>query len=63
MVQAFNKRFIEKHKTTDCSGLLNCDLKTEQGQQYFQNNLLLEKVCKVCISDSIQLINEQIIEI
>jgi C_GCAxxG_C_C family probable redox protein len=62
MVQAFNKRFIEKHKTTDCSGLLNCDLKTEQGQQCFKDMHLVENVCKVCISDSIQLIHEQIIE-
>ncbi len=61
MVQAFNKRFIEKHRTTDCSGLLNCDLKAEQGQQFFQDNHLMKNVCKVCISDAIELINEQII--
>jgi C_GCAxxG_C_C family probable redox protein len=60
MIQAFNKKFIEKHKTTDCEMLLNCDLKTEQGQLYFKNNNLLETVCKSCIKDAVQLINDQI---
>ena len=60
MIQAFNKNFIEIHNTTDCGKLLNCDLKTEQGQQYFQDNKLMEKVCKICIRDAIRLINEQI---
>lgn len=61
MIQDFNRRFIEKHKTTDCRLLLNCDLRTEEGQKQFQNDNLLEKVCALCIKDSIQLINEQII--
>ena len=62
MIQAFNKRFLEKHKTTDCGSLLNCDLKTEQGQHYFRDNYLMENVCKVCIRDAIQIINEQVKE-
>lgn len=60
MIQYFNNKFVEKHKTTDCRLLLNCDLQTEEGQMQFHVNNLLEKVCEVCIKDSIQLINEQI---
>ena len=60
MIQDFNRRFIERHKTTDCRLLLNCDLRTEDGQQQFHIQNLLEIVCENCIKDSIQLINEQI---
>lgn len=63
MIQAFNKQFSEKHKSADCRKLLNCDLTTEQGQQYFQDNHLMDSVCKNCIRDSIQLINEQICDV
>ncbi len=59
MIQEFNRKFIEKHKTTDCRLLLNCDLKTEMGQEYFHDNNLMDNVCKNCIKDSIHLINEQ----
>ncbi|MCA1745872.1 MAG: C-GCAxxG-C-C family protein, partial [Bacteroidales bacterium] len=58
MIQTYNKQFIEKHKTTDCRMLLNCDLTTEQGQQFFQDNQLMDSVCKHCIRDSVQLVNE-----
>lgn len=61
MIQAFNKQFIKKHKATDCGSLLNCDLKTEQGQQFFRDEDLMETVCKACIRDAIQLINAQIV--
>jgi len=60
MIQDFNGKFIEKHKTTNCRLLLNCDLMTEEGQQQVQVNKLTETVCEVCISDSINIINELI---
>ncbi|GAO29656.1 hypothetical protein JCM15548_11868 [Geofilum rubicundum JCM 15548] len=60
MIQAFNKEFIKKHKSTDCRKLLNCDLTAEEGQQYFQDNQLVDSVCKHCIRDSVQFINKQI---
>jgi C_GCAxxG_C_C family probable redox protein len=58
MIQAFNQQFINKHKSTDCRALLNCDLTTEAGQQYFQGNRLMDSVCKNCIRDSVHIINE-----
>lgn len=60
MIQQFNEKFTAIHQTTDCAKLLNCDLKTEQGQQYFHDNNLLEKVCEKCISSSIDIIDELI---
>lgn len=60
MIQDFTRKFVEKHKTTDCKTLLNCDLTTEVGQKQFRDNNLLDTVCRSCIKDSIELINEQI---
>jgi C_GCAxxG_C_C family probable redox protein len=58
MVQAFRDRFLEKHNSTDCRELLNCDLRTEEGKEYFVDKNLKTDICKKCISDSIGLINE-----
>lgn len=60
MIQDFNRGFIEKHKTTECKFLLNCDLNTEEGRKQFQRDKLRKAVCKPCIKDSIQLVIEQI---
>ena len=61
MIQAFNTSFVEKHKTTDCGLLLNCDLNTKEGKEKFQSDNLIEKVCQNCLKDSIRFINDQII--
>ena len=58
MIQKFNEKFNAIHQTTDCAKLLNCDLKTEKGQEHFHDNNLIEKVCEKCISNSILMINE-----
>lgn len=60
MVQEFQKRFLEKHQSSDCSLLLNCDLKTDEGHQYFEDNNLKKNVCEKCIGTSIKIINEMI---
>ena len=58
MVQEFSKRFQDIHGTLDCKTLLNCDLKTEEGHQYWKDNNLSEKVCEKCIADSIKILDE-----
>ncbi len=58
MVQGFNSKFVAIHKTTKCSALLNCDLKTPEGQKLFHDKNLHEKVCEKCISDSIDILED-----
>jgi C_GCAxxG_C_C family probable redox protein len=53
MIEEFSNRFMAIHGTMDCKSLLNCDLKTEEGQQYAKNHKLFETTCEKCISDSI----------
>lgn len=58
MVQEFSRRFKAIHGTTDCRTLLDCDLRTEEGQQYLKVHNLHEVICEDCIKDSIQIIQE-----
>ena len=60
MIQNFHDSFVAKHKTTECRLLLNCDLRTEEGQKQLHIDNLLETICENCIKDSIALICEQI---
>jgi C_GCAxxG_C_C family probable redox protein len=58
MIQDFSDKFKSLHGTMNCRMLLNCDLRTEEGQRYVQDNKLHETVCEKCVSDSIRIIEE-----
>lgn len=58
MIQKFSQKFQTIHGSIHCSSLLNCDLKTNEGQAYLKENKLVEKVCEKCISTSIGLLEE-----
>lgn len=60
MIQAFSEQFKSVHGTLDCKSLLNCDINTEGGQLFLQENKLNETVCEKCVADSIQIIDELI---
>lgn len=60
MVREFSRRFKAIHGSTDCRTLLNCDLKTEEGQQYLREHNLHEVICEDCITNSIKIIQELI---
>lgn len=54
-IQELTEEFRAIHGTTDCRSLINCDLRTEEGQKYLKDNNLHEVVCEKCILDSIRL--------
>ena len=60
MIQDFSTIFKLVHGTIKCSELLNCDLNSEEGQKYFEQNDLKKMVCEKCISSSVNIINELI---
>ena len=62
MVQTFAGRFIQIHGTSECIELLNCDLKSEEGNLFAKENNLFVTVCEKCISDSISIVNDLIEE-
>lgn len=59
-IQEFTHRFKEKHSVTTCRELLNCDLKTDEGQQYFSDNSLHDTVCSKCVSNAVEILEELI---
>ena len=60
LIQQFDRQFKSIHSTTQCSELLNCDLRSEGGHAYAVENKLFEKVCEKCIQDAV-IIVEQLI--
>ena len=60
MIQEFSEKFKSLHGTMNCRLLLNCDLRTEEGQRYLKENNLHVTVCEKCVSDSIKIIEELI---
>ena len=58
MIQQFDQRFKSIHQTTQCSELLQCDLRSPEGHAYAVENKLFGKVCEKCISNAVQIIEE-----
>jgi len=58
MIQNFNKKFVEIHKTANCKALLNCDLSTKEGQEYAKSHKVYENICENCILSSVQILDE-----
>jgi C_GCAxxG_C_C family probable redox protein len=51
------ERFSEKHGTVICRKLLNgCELATSEGQKYFKENDLLNKVCVPCVQSIVRIL-------
>lgn len=57
-IQEFERRFCALNKTLLCKDLLKTDLKTAEGQRFWQENNLKEKVCEKCIGDAVDILNE-----
>ena len=60
LVREFDAEFKKIYKTTQCKELLECDLLTEEGKNYFKENNLKEKVCMKCVEDSVKLVNKML---
>jgi len=59
-IQDFNKKFLQKFPSLECSKLVNCDFSTEEGQRFFGENKIQEKVCSVCITYTIEILDEML---
>ena len=62
MIQNFSKKFEKEHGTLKCSVLLKCDLNTKEGQNYFSNNQLGEKICEKCVANSVEILDTLLIK-
>ncbi len=56
-VRKLMDQFASRNGTCICRQLLNgCDLTTEEGQKYFKENDLLNKVCKPCVQSAAEIV-------
>ncbi len=54
-------RFSEKYGTVICRKLLNgCELTTEEGQKYFKENDLLNKLCVPCVQSIVMILEDNL---
>lgn len=57
--QELMDKFSEKHGTVICRKLLNgVDLMTEEGQNYFKEKDLLNKLCLPCVQSIVMILEE-----
>ena len=50
-------QFSKKHGTFICRELLHgCELTTEEGQKYFKENDLLNKICAPCVQSAVEIL-------
>lgn len=59
-VREFDKKFCDKNEHTICSSLLNCDLNTIEGQDYFKSNNLRAEICNKCVKSAVELVETMI---
>jgi C_GCAxxG_C_C family probable redox protein len=57
-INLFIQKFKEKHGTIKCRELLNCDLNTEEGQAYYNENKLQQNVCANCVKDAVEILDD-----
>lgn len=62
LIKRFTEKFIIHHGHLDCFHLINTDMNTQQGKDYYDENNLKEKVCKKCIANAIQITENLILE-
>lgn len=60
LIQAFDKEFKQIHGTINCKLLLNCNLKTEEGQKHYQDKKLSNSVCEKCVQNAVSIVQELI---
>jgi len=54
-------QFSEKHGTIICRKLLNgCELTTEEGQNYFKEHDLLNKLCVPCVQSIVMILEDNL---
>jgi len=54
----FNKKFIKRHGSTDCSGLLNFDISKADEHQKAKEKNLFDELCPQFVQSSIEIIEE-----
>jgi C_GCAxxG_C_C family probable redox protein len=62
LVTEFSHQFSTRYGNSSCKELLECDLKTTEGQKYFRENNLKEQKCACYVRDAATMVEELLIQ-
>ncbi|MFA4851517.1 MAG: C-GCAxxG-C-C family protein [Bacteroidales bacterium] len=60
IISKFIKRFKEKYDSTLCHEILNCDLNTEEGNRFYEDTGMREKICAGCVIHAVDILDDLI---
>ena len=60
MIQDFESQFKSLNNSTQCKDLIQCDLNTKEGQNYFKDHKVKEQICQKCVSDAVGILEDMI---
>jgi C_GCAxxG_C_C family probable redox protein len=58
LIREFHDRFMDKHMTSQCKKLINCDLSTVDGRAFAKENNLHGIVCEPCLATAVAILND-----
>jgi C_GCAxxG_C_C family probable redox protein len=58
MINIFSKQFQEKNESMICKEIIGCDINTQEGMEFFDQNELLEKKCFQCVRSAAEILEE-----
>jgi C_GCAxxG_C_C family probable redox protein len=58
LVRKFADEFKKLNKTARCRDLLDCDLNTDEGHNFFKENNLRVTVCEKCIKGAVNILDK-----
>ncbi|MFX1389563.1 MAG: C-GCAxxG-C-C family protein [Promethearchaeota archaeon] len=58
LVREFANRFVKLHGSIICKELLACDINTDEGKLYYEQNDFFEKKCFRYVKDSARILEE-----
>ena len=59
-VREFSNRFQEINEWLICKELLNCDINTPEGLEYFRQNDLFEKKCVLYVKNAVEILEKML---
>lgn len=55
-VQKLTRKFADEFKTVSCRDLTGCDFNTEEGNEKFKNEGVMEKICAPCVKRAVEIV-------
>ncbi len=56
----FAETFCKRNKSIDCSALIGCDIRTEEGMNKATNEGLFRKICSQLVKDAAEILEEML---